>query len=61
MNNDSDHTHQVEIPNSLYLPKGRARLISTQHWAQNKKTANADATTLDGTRCVTNNDNTTLI
>ena len=34
MNNDSDHTHQVEIPNSLYFSKGCERIISTQHWAQ---------------------------
>ena len=46
---DSVHPHQVEIPNDLYVPKGREKIISPQHLSHNATSANADATTLYGT------------
>ena len=31
INDDSGHPHQIEVPNSLNVPKGRAWLISPHH------------------------------
>ena len=61
IHDDSVHPHQVEIPNDLYVPKGRKRLISPQHWSHNSTSANTDATTLYVTQCVTHHDYATLI
>ena len=56
INDGSIQPHWVETPNSLYVPKGSERLVSTRHWAQNATSDNADATILDGTWCVTHHD-----
>jgi len=34
---DQGRVHQILIPGSLYVPKGRVRLLSPQHWAQTAK------------------------
>ena len=56
VNEDYGNPHQVEIPNSLYVPKVFEWITSPQHWAHNATYANVDATNLDGTRCVTHHD-----
>ena len=61
VNEDYGNPHQVEIPNSLYVPKVFEWITSPQHWAHNATYANAYATNLDGTRCVTHHDCATLI
>ena len=61
INDDFVNPHQIEIPNSLYVSKGRKRLISLQHWAQNSTSTNAYVTTLNVTCCVTHHDCATLI
>ena len=61
INDDTSHTHRVEIPNSLYITNKCERLISIQHWAQKETPTNAYVTTLYGTRYVTHHDCTALI
>ena len=34
---DQGRQHKFIIPNSLYVPSGRCRLLSPQHWAQTRK------------------------
>jgi hypothetical protein len=33
---DSGQTHTMVIPNSFYVPDGKMRLLSPQHWAQHR-------------------------
>jgi hypothetical protein len=34
---DKGQTHDMIIPNSFYVPEGKVRLLSPQHWAQGRK------------------------
>ena len=43
------------------MPNGREGPISLQPWAKNATLVNADATTLDITRCVTHHDHAPLM
>ena len=61
INENNGHTHQVETPNSLYVPKLCERLISLQYWAQSATSSNEDTTPLYGTLCVTHHDCSILI
>ena len=61
INENSGHSHCVEIPNSLNFPKGIELLISTQYWAYNSTSYNAKDTTLYGTQCVTHHCHVSLI
>jgi hypothetical protein len=47
---DLGRSHQIRLPNSLYVPEGGVRLLSPQHWAQH---AQDNRPSPRGTRCVT--------
>ena len=47
---DDGNAHRVLIPDSYYVPQGRTRLLSPQHWAQVQKDYHPDP---DGTWCGT--------
>lgn len=36
MQDDEGNTHELEIPNTLYCPTSNARILSPQHWAQER-------------------------
>ena len=36
-NDDQGQEHKFLIPNSLYIPSGKYRLLSPQHWAQTRQ------------------------
>jgi len=48
--------HRFEIPNSYYVPDGKVRLLSPQHWAQTQK----DNKPIQGTSETTDAKNVTL-
>ena len=52
---DNGKTHKFKIPNSYYVPDGRVRLLSPQHWAKEQKDASRWGTcehTKNATTCV---------
>jgi hypothetical protein len=50
---DDGVIHSIEIPNSYYVPNGRSRLLSPQHWAQQ---ASDTFPIRHGTWCATHED-----
>ena len=53
---DTGELHRFEIPNSYYVPDGKVRLLSPQHWAQTQK----DNKPIQGTGETTDAKNVTL-
>ena len=53
---DNGELHRFEIPNSYYVPEGKVRLLSPQHWAQLQK----DEKPIQGTGETTDAKNVTL-
>ena len=53
---DNGELHRFEIPNSYYVPEGKVRLLSPQHWAQSQK----DEKPIQGTGETTDAKNVTL-
>ena len=45
---DEGKPHKFTIPNSFYVPKCGARLLSPQHWAQSQKDKSGTGCTTDG-------------
>jgi hypothetical protein len=54
---DMGRTHQIRIPNSLYVPESPSRLLSPQHWAQE---SNDVLPNPRGTWCATYRDSVVL-
>ena len=52
---DVGKKHTFEIPNSYYVPSCELRLLSPQHWAQTRNTADRETT-----RCITSSKNVYL-
>ena len=52
---DTGRSHDIRLPNSLYVPEGGVRLLSPQHWAQH---ARYNRPNPRGTGCVTYNNST---
>jgi hypothetical protein len=50
---DQDENQTIRIPNSYYVPGGRSRILSPQHWAQESED---NAPIPYGTQCVTTSD-----
>ena len=53
---DNSKIHKFVIPNSYYIPEGRVRLLSPQHWAQTQK----DFKPISGTKEITDHQTTVL-
>ena len=53
---DKGMSHEFKIPNSYYIPEGKVRLLSPQHWAQTRKGTDKQG----GAGEVTNGTTTTL-
>ena len=52
---DLGKKHTFEIPNSYYVPSCKLRLLSPQHWAQTRNSADRETT-----RCITSSTNVYL-
>jgi hypothetical protein len=57
MLDDLEGKHDIVVPNSYYVPNCGIRLLSPQHWAQERKD---NLTKLDGTICITYHDRIVL-
>ena len=55
---DNGKSHQFTIPNSYYVPEGKVRLLSPQHWA--KSVTGNNRNRIKGTGCETLGDTVTL-
>ena len=56
LEDDNGKIHKFVIPNSYYIPEGRVRLLSPQHWAQTQK----DFKPISGTKEITDHQTTVL-